>query len=62
MWSFNPDLAGPLWDQRVLNPMEEHCVIGLGLVCVWDRWAVLGFFQEVIAGIHIVTLTVKSKQ
>lgn len=43
------------WDrlggERVLNPVEENYIIGLGLICLGVKWAILDFFYEAIAEI-----------
>lgn len=43
------------WDhlgsERVLNPVEEYYIIGLGLICLGVKWTILDFFYEAIAEI-----------
>lgn len=40
----NPDLGDHLGSERVLNPVEECYIIGLGLICLGVKWAILDFF------------------
>lgn len=48
---FNPDLINHLGGERVLNPVEEYYIIGLGLIYLGVKWAILDFFYEAIAEI-----------
>jgi len=43
------------WDhlggERVLNPVEEYYIIGLGLICLGVKWAILDFSYEAVTEI-----------